>query len=199
MDNVGVRVVADPLREFQRWFRQAARSGMRLPEAMALATATPDGAPSVRMVLYRGLNDGGFVFFTNYRSRKAVELSENRRAAVVFHWPDLERQVRVEGTVQKLPRAESDRYFRGRPPESQLSAWASPQSAEIPGRAFLEERLDVIRKRYKNRKVPRPSFWGGFVLTPQKIEFWEGRPHRLHDRVCYVRQNRRWHAVCLAP
>lgn len=197
--NESVRVVPDPLREFQKWYRQAVRSRTRLPEATALATATRGGAPSVRMVLYRGMSRGGFVFFTNYNSRKAMELAQNPRAALVFHWPALERQVRAEGLVRKLSAAESDRYFRSRPRESQLSAWASPQSTEISGRAFLEERFEAVRKRYKGKSIPRPLFWGGFTLIPQKIEFWEGQPYRLHDRLCYRKRGRRWHAVCLAP
>lgn len=194
-----MRVAPDPLKEFQKWYRQAARSRTRLPDAMALATATRDGVPSVRMVLYRGLSHGGFVFFTNYNSRKARELAQNPRAAVVFHWPALQRQVRAEGTVRKLSRAESTRYFRGRPRESQLSAWASPQSAEIPGRTFLEELFEFTRRRYTRKSIPRPAFWGGFTLVPQKIEFWEGQPFRLHDRLCYEKRGRGWRAVCLAP
>lgn len=199
MHNVSVRVAPDPLKEFQKWYRHAARSRTRLPDAMALATATRDGVPSVRMVLYRGLSHGGFVFFTNYNSRKARELARNPRAAVVFHWPALQRQVRAEGTVRKLSRAESTRYFRSRPRESQLSAWASPQSAEIPGRTFLEELFEFTRRRYSRKPIPRPSFWGGFTLVPQKIEFWEGQPYRLHDRLCYEKRGRGWRAVCLAP
>lgn len=194
-----MRIVADPLEEFQKWYRQAVRSGTRLPDAMALATATRDGAPSVRMVLYRGLSRHGFVFFTNYNSRKARELARNPRAAVVFHWPKLERQVRAEGTVRKLAAAESDRYFRGRARESQVSAWASPQSTEIPGRAFLDETFEAVRRQYGQNRIPRPPFWGGFTLIPQKIEFWEGQPYRLHDRLCYEKRGRRWRGFCLAP
>lgn len=196
---MAMRIVRDPIREFQTWYREAVRSRTRLPEAMALATATRSGVPSVRMVFYRGLSRGGFVFFTNYRSRKGVELIANPRAAIVFHWPKLERQVRAEGLVRKLSAAESDRYFRSRPRESQLSAWASPQSAEIPGRPFLEERYEMLRRRYARKQVPRPPFWGGFALIPHQIEFWEGQPHRLHDRICYRKRGNRWLGVCLGP
>ena len=194
-----MRIAPDPLEEFRKWYRHAVRSGTKLPDAMALATATRDGVPSVRMVLYRGLSHGGFVFFTNYNSRKARELARNARAAIVFSWPALERQVRAEGVVRKLSAAESDRYFRSRPRESQLSAWASPQSAEISGRAFLEQKFEAVSRHYGRRRIPRPPFWGGFTLIPQKIEFWEGQPYRLHDRLCYEKRGRGWRAVCLAP
>jgi pyridoxamine 5'-phosphate oxidase len=197
--NDAVRIVPDPIKEFQKWYRQAVRSGTRLPEAMALATATRDGVPSVRTVLYRGLSGRGFVFFTNYNSRKARELARNPRAAVVFHWPALERQVRAEGIVRKISAAESDRYFRSRPRESRLSAWASPQSAEISGRAFLEKTFEAVGRHYGRDSIPRPPFWGGFTLIPQKIEFWEGQPYRLHDRLCYQKRGRGWRAVYLAP
>ena len=166
---------------------------------MALATATRKGVPSVRMVLHRGFSRGGFVFFTNYNSRKAADLHRNPRAAVVFHWPLLERQVRAEGRIQKLPRAESDRYFNTRPRDSRLSAWISPQSEEIPDRAFLEDAFACAQAQYAGRRIPRPPFWGGFRLIPDEIEFWQGQPHRLHDRVCYRKTARGWTAVKLAP
>jgi pyridoxamine 5'-phosphate oxidase len=189
----------DPIRLFRQWYREAAAAGTLLPEAMALATATREGEPSVRMVLHRGFSKGGFVFYTNYNSRKALELVENPRAAFVFHWPAIERQVRAEGVIQKVTRAESDRYFKSRPRESRLSAWASPQSSEIPDRAFLEREYARIHARYSGSPVPRPSFWGGFRLIPHRIEFWEGQPFRLHDRVCFVRRGRGWTPFRLAP
>jgi pyridoxamine 5'-phosphate oxidase len=188
-----------PYRLFRKWFADAASAGTKLPEAMALATASRTGAPSVRMVLNRGLDRRGFAFFTNYHSRKAAELGANPRAAIVFYWPLLERQVRAQGRVQKLTRAESDRYFQRRPRESRLSAWISPQSEEIPDRAFLQEAYARAEKRYAGKRIPRPPFWGGYRLVPDEIEFWEGRPHRLHDRVCYRKTAGGWRAVTLAP
>jgi pyridoxamine 5'-phosphate oxidase len=151
------------------------------------------------MVLHRGFSRGGFVFYTNYNSRKAVELLANPRAAVVFHWPLLERQVRAEGRVEKLARAESDRYFRSRPRESRLSAWISAQSSEIPNRAFLETAYERARDDFNGKAIPRPQFWGGFRLIPDQMEFWQGQPYRLHDRICYLKKGRTWRTTCLAP
>jgi pyridoxamine 5'-phosphate oxidase len=145
------------------------------------------------------LDRRGFAFFTNYQSRKAVELLSNPHAAVVFHWPLLERQVRAEGRVRKLTRAESDRYFQSRPRESRLSAWISPQSEEIPDRAFLEDAYDRAVARFAGKRVPRPPFWGGFLLAPTAIEFWQGQPYRLHDRVSYRKTARGWVGARLAP
>jgi pyridoxamine 5'-phosphate oxidase len=189
----------DPLSLFRSWYRAAAQAGTKLPEAMALSTATRKGAPSVRMVLHRGFSRGGFVFFTNYTSRKATDMLENPRAAVVFHWPLIGRQVRAEGRVQKLTRVESDQYFHSRPRESRLSAWISPQSEEIPDRAFLEEAYERARRAYAGQTIPRPPFWGGFRLIPDEIEFWQERPNRLHDRASYRKKRGRWHVVRLGP
>ena len=189
----------DPIRQFKRWYADAVASGMKLPDAMALATATRKGIPSVRMVLYRGINGDAFVFYTNYRSRKAVEIATNPRGALVFHWPRLERQVRIEGVIRKTTRREADQYFRSRPRESRLSAWASPQSSEIPDRTFVDSRFEELRRRYAGEEIPRPPFWGGYCLLPSRIEFWRGQPHRLHDRYCYVKKGRSWRAVVLAP
>jgi len=166
---------------------------------MALATATRDGRPSVRMVLNRGISRGGFVFYTNYNSRKAVELVGNPHAAVVFHWPRIERQLRVEGRVHKLTRRESERYFQTRPRDSRLSAWASPQSAMIPGRSFLEEEVARVEERFGSHRIPCPPFWGGFRIVANCIEFWQGQPHRLHDRLLFRRKGNVWTSEQLAP
>ena len=189
----------DPFILFRRWFRDAGNAGEPLPEAMALATCTRGGHPSVRVVLNRGVSRGGFVFYTNYSSRKAAELVANPRAAIVFHWPKLERQLRVEGLVRKLTRRESELYFQTRPRESRLSAWASPQSATIPSRAFLEEAFARARARFGDGMIPCPPFWGGFRLVANCIEFWQGQPHRLHDRTLYQRKGKTWKILRLAP
>jgi pyridoxamine 5'-phosphate oxidase len=172
---------------------------MKLPEAMALATSTRKGAPSLRMVLLRGLTRGGFVFFTNYESRKSEELAGNPRASLLFYWSPLDRQVRIEGSVRKLTRRESEEYFQSRPRENRLAAWASPQSHAIPDRASLEAAFERARGRFEGKEIPCPPFWGGFRLIPTEIEFWQGREHRLHDRRCYMKQRRGWKMVLLAP
>ena len=195
----GVKTLTDPFALFKRWYRDAERAGEPLPEAMALATAARDGRPSVRVVLNRGVSRGGFVFYTNYNSRKAVELDNNPRAAVVFHWPTLERQLRIEGRVHKLTRRESEQYFQTRPRESRLSAWVSPQSAKIPGRSFLEEEFARAHARFGDRRIPCPPFWGGYRIVANCIEFWQGKPHRLHDRVVFQRRGRIWTSFRLGP
>ena len=189
----------DPFSLLRQWLRDAENAGEPLPEAMALATATRDGRPSVRVVLNRGVSRGGLVFYTNYTSRKSADLVENPRAAIVFHWPTLERQLRVEGRVRKLTRRESDAYFQTRPRESRLGAWASPQSARIPARAFLEEEFARVQARFGNGRIPCPPFWGGFRLVANCIEFWEGKPFRLHDRVVFTRKGNGWTSFRLAP
>jgi pyridoxamine 5'-phosphate oxidase len=189
----------DPFTLFNTWYRAAAKAGTKLPEAMALATATRKGEPSVRVVLHRGFSRGGFVFYTNYNSRKAAELADNPRGAIVFHWPLVERQVRAEGRIQRLTREESDRYFQSRPRESRLSAWISPQSDEIPDRAFLERAFERARLRYAGKTIPRPPFWGGFRLIPTHIEFWQGQPYRLHDRLLYRKHRGGWRVARLGP
>ena len=195
----GLQPCPDPIALFKEWFAEAEAAGTLLPEAMALATATRGGAPSVRMVLHRGFSRGGFVFFTNYNSRKAVELIANPRASFVFHWPLLDRQVRGEGRVDKLSRRDSNRYFQSRPRESRLSAWASPQSAEISGREFLEAEFARAEARFSGRDVPCPPFWGGFRIVTNCIEFWQGQPHRLHDRLIFRRNGRSWRQTRLGP
>ncbi|MCS6842156.1 MAG: pyridoxamine 5'-phosphate oxidase [Roseiflexus sp.] len=189
----------DPLVQFQRWFDQAVESGLIEPNAMTLATATPDGRPSARMVLLKGVDNGGFVFFTNYESRKGVELTMNPWAALVFYWPELERQVRVEGRVERISPEESDAYFASRPNGSRIGAWASRQSSVIGSRAELEQRVAELERLYANREIPRPPFWGGFRVIPDAIEFWQGRPNRLHDRLRYRRDAGRWIIERLSP
>ena len=190
----------DPLRQFQRWFDEARAKVPQLPEAMTLATATRDGKPSARLVLLKQVDHQGFVFYTNYRSQKARDLDTNPFAALVFYWPQLEYQVRVEGTVTRTSAAESDEYFRTRPRESQIGALASPQSEVIVGREVLEKRFEEFDQIYRGREVGRPAHWGGYRLKPERLEFWRGRPGRLHDRLLYERQHDGgWSIKRLAP
>ncbi len=186
---------------FDAWFAQAvAAPDVYEPNAMTLATASKAGRPSARMVLFKGVDAHGFRFYTNYASRKGQELAANPWAALVFWWGPLARQVRVEGSVEKLSAAESDGYYQSRPLGSQLSAWASAQSTAIPSRQTLEERLRELEARYAEHEPPRPPNWGGYRLVPESIEFWQGGEHRLHDRLCYRRQaNGEWAIERLAP
>jgi pyridoxamine 5'-phosphate oxidase len=192
-------VAADPSSLFQRWLDEAIAAGIHLPEAMTLATATSAGKPSARLVLLKQLDERGFVFFTNYNSPKARDLDSNPQAALVFYWPQFERQVRVEGTIERTSAAESDAYFKTRPRESQIGALASPQSEVIDSREFLEQQAGELEKRYEDRLVDRPAHWGGYRLRPERIEFWKGRPSRLHDRILYERQGDTWSIKRLAP
>lgn len=176
----------DPLGLFRRWFDAAAEAGTAEPEAVALATATPDGRPSARMVLAKGVDERGFAFYTNHGSRKGGELEANPRAALLFHWPALGRQVRVEGPVERLPREESERYVRSRSRDSQVSALASPQSRPVPSREWLEERVAALVEEHEGRDLPVREDWGGYRLVPDAWEFWQHRPNRLHDRFRYV-------------
>ncbi len=190
----------DPIRQFRVWLEAAEKAGLREPNAMTLATCTPDGQPSARMVLLRGLDENGFAFFTGYESRKAGELTANPRAALVFWWPALERQVRVEGSVERTSAEESDAYFRTRPRGSQLGAWASKQSEVLTGRNVLEQRVAELEQKYAGRDVLRPPFWGGFRVRPVVIEFWQGRASRLHDRIRYRRgEEGGWRIERLSP
>lgn len=189
-----------PIQLFESWLLDAEKAGIHKAEAMTLATATRGGIPSARVVLFKGMVRGGFSFYTNYASRKSKELETNPRAALVFHWDSFERQIRVEGRVERCTKAESDRYFASRPRESRLGAWASPQSSVIPDRAELELNLAMIDKRFAGKKkIPRPIFWGGYRVVPERIEFWQGRVHRLHERTLYTRKGRKWIPSLLAP
>lgn len=193
-------VAPNPIEQFQRWFDQALAAQLPEPNAMTLATATATGIPSARIVLLKGFDDRGFVFFTNYESRKGRELAENPHACLVFLWHELERQVRIEGSVVTISDTESDGYFYSRPIGSQLGAWASEQSQVIPDRTLLEQRLETLTQKYENQVIPRPPHWGGYRVVPKAIEFWQGRPSRLHDRLCYVRQdNGSWIIERLSP
>ena len=190
----------DPFVQFETWYEEAKASEPTLPEAVALATATADGRPAVRMVLVRQYDQDGFVFFTNRESRKADELGENPRAALLYHWKSLNRQIRIEGTVEPVSDEESKAYFDSRPRGSRLSAWASPQSEEIPDRAFLENRVAELEGEYPGDDVPLPPFWGGYRVVPDLFEFWISRDDRLHDRFLYVRKDDgKWKQSLLAP
>jgi pyridoxamine 5'-phosphate oxidase len=192
-------VSPDPVAEFDRWFSQAQEAKVLEPNAMALATSTPNGAPSVRMVLLKGYDERGFVFFTDYRSRKATELDGNPRAALAFYWGELERQVRITGTVERTSPQESEAYFRTRPRGSRLGAWVSHQSRVIPSRAQLESGLREVKERFPSDDVPLPPYWGGYRLRPEEIEFWQGREDRLHDRIRYLRHGGGWRIERLSP
>jgi pyridoxamine 5'-phosphate oxidase len=192
-------VSRDPIAEFARWFAEAQAAEVEEPNAMVLATATPDGTPSARVVLLKGFDQRGFAFFTDYRSRKGAELEANPRAALVLHWSELERQVRITGDVTRTSAEESEAYYRSRPLGSRLGAWVSHQSQAIPSRDVLEGGLREVERRFAGGDVPLPPYWGGYRVRPGAIEFWQGRENRLHDRVRYVREGETWRIERLAP
>lgn len=189
----------DPIALFERWYEEARRAGLYLYESVCLATATPVGAPAARMMLLKGFDERGFRFFTNYGSRKADELAANDKAALMFYWGVLHRQVRIEGTVERISEGESAEYFRTRPRGSQLGAWASQQSSVLAGREPLEEAYRKYEREFDGLEVPLPPFWGGFRLRPLRIEFWQGRANRLHDRLVYIKEGDDWKLVRLSP
>ena len=188
-----------PMDQFRRWFDEALAAGLHEPNAMTVATATADGRPSARVVLLKGFDERGFVFYTNYEGRKGRELGENPRAALIFYWGELERQVRVEGRVSRVPGEESDAYYGSRPRGSRLGAWASAQSREVESREDLEARLGGLGAEYEGREIGRPPFWGGYVVEPEVVEFWQGRENRLHDRLVYRSSGEGWEVVRLQP
>lgn len=189
----------NPITQFQTWFAQALAADILEPNAMTIATTTKEGIPSARIVLLKGVDERGFVFYTNYESRKGQELVANPYACLVFWWGVLERQVRIEGMVEKVAAAETETYFHSRPVSSQLGAWASDQSRVIPDRAVLEQRLADLTRQYQNQMIPRPPHWGGFRVIPTAIEFWQGRPSRLHDRLLYRLIEGAWNIERLSP
>lgn len=195
-----LEVDLNPFIQFKKWFAQALAAQLPEPNAMTIATATPDGKPSARMVLLKDFDERGFTFFTNYNSHKGQELAENPQGALVFWWAELERQVRISGYVEKVSETESDQYFHSRPANSRLGAWISNQSEVIESREVLERRLQEFKSKYENEEIPRPPHWGGLRVIPTEIEFWQGRPSRLHDRLLYSRlDNDTWKIERLSP
>lgn len=192
-------VSGNPIDQFTEWFEQAFSADLLDVNAMTLSTATKQGRPSSRIVLLKGVDEAGFRFYTNYGSRKGMELNENPYAALCFYWAPLERQVRVEGEVEKLSRSTSGGYFEQRPRKSKLGAWASKQSSKVSSREELEKRFKEIEQKFEDQEIPLPDFWGGFLLRPQRIEFWQGRESRMHDRICYEKEGEAWNIFRLAP
>ncbi len=192
-------VEGEPIKQFEKWWDEAVLSQAEEVNAMTLATCNSKGHPSARIVLLKSFNEKGFIFFTNYESKKGVELKENPYACLVFFWKELERQVRIDGVVEKISEAESDEYFLLRPEGSRISAWSSPQSSIIKDRYILEKNVDHYSRVFTNGNIPRPPFWGGYIVKPTSIEFWQGRANRLHDRLIYIETVTGWKIERLAP
>ncbi|MGI9279718.1 MAG: pyridoxamine 5'-phosphate oxidase [Endozoicomonas sp.] len=190
---------SNPFQQFDLWFQQAVEAQLPEPNAMSLTTVSREGLPSLRTVLLKYVSSEGFVFFTNYSSRKAHDITENPNVAILFPWIPLERQVIVRGKAEKISKSDSLKYFTSRPHGSQLGAWVSQQSSVITGRKVLEMKLDEMKRKFKEGKVPLPDFWGGYRIVPESIEFWQGRPNRLHDRFLYSRTESDWHIERLSP
>jgi pyridoxamine 5'-phosphate oxidase len=190
---------ADPFIQFEKWYLERLCSGVEIPNTMSVATSAENGRPSLRTVLLKEYDKTGFVFYTNYESKKGSQLTTNPYAAVLFYWPELNRQVRIEGKVEKVSNKDSDTYFASRPLESQVSAWASPQSKVIPERAYLEERFREFSDKFLNRQIPRPENWGGYRIIPSWFEFWQDGEFRLHDRIAYSFSDNKWNIFRLAP
>lgn len=193
------QVKKDAIEQFSTWFNEALNSKVMEPNAMTLATASADGQADARTVLLKDIDEKGFVFFTNYNSKKGQEITENNKVALLFFWPELERQIRVLGTVERTSRNESEEYFHSRPIGSQLGAWASAQSTKIKGRNVIEENLLHLKEKYNNMEVPLPDYWGGYLVIPHQIEFWQGRANRLHDRIVYEKTDSSWDIYRVAP
>ena len=189
----------DPFIQFKTWYSEHLMCGIEIPDSVTLATASSDGHISARTVLLKGYDEKGFVFFTNYNSRKGLQLSSNPRAAMLFYWPESGRQVRIEGVTDKMTEKDSESYFITRPKESQLSAWASEQSSIIPDRQYLDKRFDIYKNLYSDKPVDKPHSWGGFCLIPEWFEFWQERQFRLHDRLTYTKRKDLWVIERLAP
>lgn len=193
------KMQTNPIEQFRHWFEEAEQAGVKEPNTMTLATVNKQGQPTIRVMLMKEVTDQGVVFYTNFKSRKGREMDGQPKAALNFYWQDLERQVRFDGAVTKIPDEESNQYFQTRPRGSQLGAWVSEQSETIPSREYLEEQLTICESRYKDQDIPRPPHWGGYHLMPISVEFWQGGPHRLHDRIQYSLSNGQWSLKRLAP
>lgn len=193
------RIMQNPIEQFKIWFTETLNAKIEEPNAMSLATVSSDGSPNARIVLLKEFDEKGFVFYTNYKSRKGLELETNPKAALVFFWKELARQVRIKGSVEKVSIQESENYFHSRPKESQLGALASDQSSEIPNRLFLESKFQTLLHKYGEQEIPLPSYWGGYRVIPSEIEFWQGRESRLHDRIVYRSSENGWKISRLSP